>query len=163
MAGSRYFSQEGPETPHLAKGEVLDLRNDVEAAFERVEVEVDNRGLQPVLEVDAPAPGVNTAVVRVRFPDKTTPIVFELLVFDDADGVNTAINGTLDTATIGTILRWGGTAAPKVKTAADGDDQVFECTLTNAVDESNFLTAFSTPTGPVISCIGSLEVAFTPV
>jgi hypothetical protein len=158
MSGSRYFSGEGPERPHLARGEVLDLRNDVESAFKRVE---EGAGLEAVLEAVQPLAGVNTAVVRVRFPGRTAPVVFEFAAFDDEDGATPATNGTLGTETIGTILAGGPGPALKVKTATSGSDQVFQCALTNPVDESNFLTAFTTPTGPVISCVGSLEVAFT--
>jgi len=157
MAGSRYFSGEGPSRPHLMKGEVADLRSDVEVAFQKVGLEV----AAAVLEAVQPAAGVNTAVVRVRFVGRTVPIVLEFATFDDEDGVTPSGTATLNTATIGTILAGGGGPALKIKTATSGSDQVFQCTLSNAVDESNFLSAFSTPTGPVINCIGSLEVVFS--
>ena len=158
MSLSRYFGDEGPERPHLSIGEVRDLRNDVEDAFEQVDVDI----AKAIVEIVAPASGVNTAVVRARFPGRTVPVVFEFVVCDDADGAFPAANATLDTATIGTILRFAGTAAPKVKTAQSGADQVFQCALSNLVDQTNYLTAFSTPAGQVIVCVGSTPISFIP-
>lgn len=46
---SRFFTGagEGPKIPHLAKGELADLRGDTEAGFQRVQDEHDAAGIQP--------------------------------------------------------------------------------------------------------------------
>lgn len=45
MSTDRFLATlEGPATPHLAKGEVADLRGDVSNAFARVATEIDGSG-----------------------------------------------------------------------------------------------------------------------
>ena len=65
--GSRSFSGEKPVIPHLAKfgSEVADLRGDVEAAFTRIEGEVDEDPLLPsytTAERDALTPSVGAII-----------------------------------------------------------------------------------------------------
>lgn len=118
------------------------------------------------LERVRPAAGVLIAVVRARAMNgldgkaPTAPITMECAVFDDADGTILSTTSTLATASRGTILAGGATAALKVQTDAQG---VFECVLSlaAAAPATRYFSAFTTPTGPYIDAVGSVAVDFT--
>lgn len=77
--------------------------------------------------------------------------------YADANG-SAAANGTLATATAGTIISGSGTAELKVLTDAAGK---FTCTLTNAVDEAVHLIAGPTIGSPILDCRDSDSVTFS--
>lgn len=75
--------------------------------------------------------------------------VLEFAVFDDEEMSIPAVNATLDTATKGTIIAGGASAALKVKTDENGK---FTCTLTNAVDEQVFVGSSPSFGSPILDC-----------
>jgi hypothetical protein len=160
MSNNRFFKNLSPEVPHRQSHEERDLRNDLYEALSGI---ADSLGVTAILEVDEPAAGENTATVRIQLLNGPggdpvdAPVTLEFAVFDDPDGVVPATNANLNTATEGTILYGGGSPTLKIKTDATG---LFECTLTDLTDESVYLSAFHSATGPWVNCVGSLEVAF---
>ena len=172
MGRDRFTKNLAPEVPHRQTHEERDLRNDMyQMAGDIADAMELHPGVVAVLECDQPAPGVDEAVVRVRFMDATGgdpvdfPVTAEFAVFQDADGAGFATNATLDTASKGTILNPPASPPPiadlKVKSAIVGGQSVFECKLYDLVDETVYITAFTTATGHVINCLGSLAVTFS--
>lgn len=163
MSGSRYFSGEGPERPHLAKGEVMDLRNDVEAAFLLVQAEVSGGPLIVDMEDAADVTGGGTTrvvgfQVKMGVTPLTSPVLVEFAVFDDDKFSVPAVSAVLGTATVGTIIAGEGTAALKVLTDATGS---FRCTLTDPSDEAVYIACSSTFGGPAVDCRDTDSVTFS--
>jgi len=172
MGRDRFTKNLSPLVPHRQSKEERDLRNDMYTmAGEIADAMELHPGVVAVLECDQPAAGINEAVVRVLFLDATGgdpvafPVTAEFAVFQDADGAGFATNATLDTASKGTILNPPANPPPiadlKVKSAIDGGQSVFECKLYDLVDETVYITAFTTATGHKINCLGSLAVTFS--
>ena len=84
--------------------------------------------------------------------------VVEFGVFDDAVLATPAVAATLDTETEGTIVGGAGTAALKIRTAANGR---FTCTLTDAVDETVWLGCSPSFGSPIVDCRDIDAVTFS--
>ena len=161
MTNPRFTKNLGPLVPHHQSKEERDLRSDTYAALSEI---ADALGVVIQLEADDMDPG--DAFVKVRglalngpTGDPVPDTVFELVVFQDENGVDLASDATLDTATSGkgTILSTSPATALIVKTNASG---VFECTLSDTEDETVHLAADHTTTGPAVHCLGSLAIEF---
>jgi hypothetical protein len=161
---SKYFSGEGPERPHLSKGEVADLRRDVEEAFQKVETDVIASGfVSAIVDAADVTGGGTTQTVGLQLKDASgnpvaQEITLEFAVFNDAELSIPAINAILSTATSGVIVAGDGTAALKIKTDAMG---LFECTLTDAVDETVYLGCSMTFGSPMVDCQSNDSVTFS--
>lgn len=80
-------------------------------------------------------------------------------VFDDADCKVPAANATLDTAGTGTIDSGAGTNLLKVTPDSAGE---FDCTLTDAEDETVYLKAWPVGTDYVVDASDSSTTVFSP-
>jgi len=157
---SKYFSGEGPSRPHLSTGEIADLRSDTESAFERVAADLLLVKMNDAADVTG---GGTTRIVGFQVTDVSgTPVTESVLLqfasFDDSDLSMPSTNATLDTASQGTIIAGGGTAALLVKTSPTG---LFECVLTDLADETVYLACDRSFGSPFISCRETDSVSFS--
>lgn len=95
--------------------------------------------------------------------DLAEKVILELGVYDEASGDATkpgaaAAAATLNTATSGLILDGAGSAAIVVETDATGR---FDCTLTDAVDETVILACRSARGSSVLDCRELDSVTFS--
>jgi hypothetical protein len=165
MANNRFTKNLSPAIPHLSRGEVADLRRDVYEALQGVAAEFLSCGpLFVKVELVAPAAGVMTAALTLSVLDCeggdaiNRAVVLELAAFDDESGVTPAVNATLDTATVGTILGGAGTAALKIKTSVTG---TFACTLSDASLETVYALASASFGSPGLDCEEKASATFT--
>lgn len=85
--------------------------------------------------------------------------IVEFAVFDDGELATPAVNATLDTASKGTILDGGGSAALKVKTNNKGK---FTCVLTNFIDEQVFVGSSPSFGTSLLDCREIDAITFGP-
>ena len=158
MANTRFDKDMTPDVPHLEDREFRDLRNDTIRALSKV---ADSLGINIEITHTTPVAGASTITCRALNgpggPPVSVATAFELAVFSDPDGTFPSGSAALDTATVGTILAGGGSAAIKAKTNTSG---VFTCVLSDGVVESVYLAAEKTFTGPKIDFLGSHTVVF---
>jgi hypothetical protein len=164
MPTNRFSSSLGPDIPHLAKGEIKDVRDDMYEALAAVAAEIDNQ-IIVVDMIDAPNVTGGGTTVEVGFQlrgsggDKhEVEELVQFAVFDDENFSVPAVNADLDTASAGTIIAGGGSAALKVKTDATG---LFKCTLTDTVDETVYLACDAAFGGPMVDCRDIDDVTFS--
>lgn len=116
------------------------------------------------ISVVPPAAGIGEAVVTLDLLDAPgggnidREAVVELMAFNDADGVVPAVTAQWGVPTEGSVLV---TESGMVKLrTTDGGTCVLP--LVDSLDETVYLTALTSPMGPVVHCEGSVAVTFLP-
>lgn len=116
------------------------------------------------ISVVPPAAGIGEAIVTLDLLDApgggniAREAVVELMAFDDSDGVTPAVNAQWDAPTTGSMVVTES-GMIKVRTDAEGTCVL---PLVDLVDETVYLTALTSPMGPVVHCEGNVAVAFLP-
>lgn len=113
--------------------------------------------------ITSPLPGVDSVTVGLRVVDEDgaplkSPVELQLSAFDDGAGAIPALSATLGSAAEGSILAGLGTASVRVRTNSTGR---FECVLSNAIDETNYLACDSVDGGPDLDCRSTASVTFS--
>jgi hypothetical protein len=84
--------------------------------------------------------------------------LLQLAAFDEADLVNPATNGVIQNATTGSILAGDGTAATKIKTAADG---TWVGEVVSGVADDVFVGSAPDFGSPKMSTVDTAQVTFS--
>lgn len=170
MAKNRFTKNLNPERPHLAKGEVGDLRRDIYEAFAALADALDTGAGAPYVDistdVDAQTAG-SPIVVTIQLLDgpggDSVSLIAKLALtaFGDVDTVN-ASGASILTALgvpVGDLLNGTGTAAIYLRTDATGK---FQANLDSGIAANIWLGVGPDFGSPSLNYTAIKPVTFTP-
>lgn len=135
MGKTRFFDGWGPERKHIAraKGELMDLRRDIEGALEKIGEEI--AGSVPTVEITGPASGTGSATVTVKVLDAPggdlvdTEVILAIGAFQETEADSglpgeVAAFAVIDSVSKGALLDGDDMATANIQTDSDGEAQV---------------------------------------